>query len=127
MILLGALLIGALAGLFIPVEIERQYLMWLVVAFFCVADAFLTELNVFLAKKGGTHVLTRILFNLGFGFAILLLGQRLGFELYIVVLIPFAIRILNNLNWLKDHIFELVQEGEVVLFRERRRASGGGE
>lgn len=127
MILIGLILLGALIGLFIPIEIERQYVTWIVVALFCTTDAFLTELNVYLSKKGGTHVLTRIIFNLAFGYLVLTLGHRLGFELYIVVLIPFAIRILNNLNWLKDHIFELVQEGEVVLFRERRRVSGGGE
>ncbi len=127
MILIGLMLLGALAALLLPIHIERQFVTWIVVALFCTTDAFLTELNVFLAKKGGTHVLTRIIFNVAFGYSILLLGIGLGYDLYIVVLIPFAIRILNNLNWLKDRLFEMMQEGEVVLFRERRRASGGGE
>ncbi len=127
MILIGLMLLGALAALLLPIHIERQFVTWIVVALFCTTDAFLTELNVFLAKKGGTHVLTRIIFNVAFGYSILLLGIGLGYDLYIVVLIPFAIRILNNLNWLKDRLFEMMQEGEVVLFRERRGASGGGE
>ena len=122
MILFGAILLGAVLGMLMPVTIAPQYADWLVVSIFCVADAFLTELNLFLRKKQGIHVLTRILFNTVFGGAILLVGERLGYDLYIVALIPFAIRTLNNINHLKEYLTEAIGENEIVMFREKRAA-----
>lgn len=120
MILVGAIILGALIGLAVPVSIEHAYMDWLVVAIFCVGDAFLSELNVYLHKKRGTHVLTRIMFNALFGAAILFIGERLGYDLYLVVIIPFAIRTLNNLNHLKDLLSESIAEGDITIFRDRR-------
>lgn len=108
MIFIGAILIGAIVGFLVPLTITDEIASWLVVAFFCVADAFLTELNIHLSRGAGTHVLTRIVFNFVFGFSILYMGARVGFDLYIVVIIPFAIRLLNNINWLKEHVADVI-------------------
>ncbi len=104
MILVGAILFGAIIAFFLPINVTGDMTNWLIVAFFCVADAFLTELNIYLSRGSGTHILTRILFNFVFGYSILFLGERVGYDLYIVVVIPFAIRLLNNMNWLKEHV-----------------------
>jgi len=117
-IFVGAVLIGAIIGLLTPITITNEVAIWFVVAFFCVVDAFLTELNIYLSRGVGTHVLTRIVFNFIFGFSILYIGARVGFDLYIVVIIPFAIRVLNNINWLKEHVADVLvdrnQNGRVA-------------
>ena len=122
MILAGAVILGAIIGLLAPITISAGYLDWLVVAVFCVMDAFLTELNLFLHKKHGTNVLMRILFNAVFGGSILILGRHLGYDLYIIAVIPFAIRTLNNINHLKELLTETINEGEIIPFRDRRAA-----
>jgi small basic protein len=104
MILIGAILLGAVLAFLIPLNVTSDMTNWLIVAFFCVADAFLTELNIYLSHGSGTHIMTRILFNFIFGYSILFLGERVGYDLYIIVAIPFAIRLLNNINWLKEHV-----------------------
>lgn len=104
MILVGAILLGAVIAFLVPINVTSELTNWVIVAFFCVADAFLTELNIYLSRRSGTHIMTRILFNFIFGYSILFLGERVGYDLYIVVAIPFAIRLLNNMNWLKEHV-----------------------
>lgn len=112
MILVGAILFGAIIAFFAPINVTGDMTNWLIVAFFCVADAFLTELNIYLSHGSGTHIMTRILFNFIFGYLILFLGERVGYDLYIVVAIPFAIRLLNNMNWLKEHVADQLGNGK---------------
>ena len=127
MILIGAFLLGAAVCFLIPFNVGEEYVVWMIVGFFCVADAFFTELNVYLAERGGTHVFTRIIFSLAFAFLILFLGKRSGYDLCIVVLIPFAIRLLNNINQLKDHISDAAANGGFSHFHNRQRTAGEGE
>lgn len=127
MILLGALFLGAVIAFLLPFDIAYQHVSWIVVAIFCVLDAFLCELTIFLAKGKATHVLVRIMINCVFGAGVLFLSAWIGYDLYLVVVIPLAIRILGSAGKIKEQFTNGTDEGEILDFLGARKVAGGGE
>lgn len=95
---LFGLLLGIAVGIYTPVEIPMEFARYTAVGVLGIIDSILGASRADLQKKYDTTIfLSGLLFNMIVAILITYLGDRLGLDLYLAVLVVFTLRIFNNI------------------------------
>lgn len=95
---LFGLLIGIAIGSYTPIEIPIDFARYTAVGVLGIIDSILGASRADLQKKYNTTIfLSGLFFNMIVAILITYLGDRLGLDLYLAVLVVFTLRIFNNI------------------------------
>ena len=109
------LIIGILTGLIAPLTIPISLSRYTAVAIVAILDSILGALAADLKGKYlSTIFLSGLMANIVLGAGITYLGDRIGLDLYLAVLIALMIRILSNLGIIRQEALKkyLEKRGE---------------
>lgn len=97
LIIIG-ILVGIAVGIYTPMEIPVELARYTAVGILGIFDSILGAVRADLQKKYNTTIfLSGLLFNMILAILITYLGDRLGLDLYLAVLVVFTIRIFQNI------------------------------
>jgi len=92
------LIVGIAIGVYAPMEIPAEFARYTAVGIIGIFDSILGAIRADLQKKYRTTIfLSGLFFNMIFAMLITYLGDRLGLDLYLAVLVVFMIRIFQNI------------------------------
>ncbi|HHV42588.1 MAG TPA: small basic family protein [Clostridiaceae bacterium] len=114
MLPLIGLIIGLVIGLVLNVQIPEAWSVYVAVVILCGVDSLLGGLEATLRKRfSNTLFITGFLLNASAAIALTALGQQLDFDLSLVAVFAFGIRIFRNLGLIRRYI--------VIEIRDRRQ------
>lgn len=97
-IILVGLTIGIIIGAYTPIEIPMELARYSAVGILGILDSILGAIRANLQSKyNSTIFLSGLLFNMVLAILITYLGDKLGLDLYLAVLVVFTIRIFRNI------------------------------
>ena len=96
------LIIGIIAGIFVPLAIPIEFARYTAVGILAILDSILGAARADLQKKYDVTIFTSgLIFNMLLATIITYIGDRLGIDLYIAVLVVFMIRIFANIGTIR--------------------------
>ncbi len=99
--LLG-LTIGIIIGIFVPLQIPVEFARYSAVAIMGILDSTVGAMRADLQKQyNATIFISGLITNMILATLITFVGDRLGIDLYLAIIVAFTIRILNNLGILR--------------------------
>jgi len=97
LIIIG-ILVGIAVGIYTPLEIPVEFARYTAVGILGIFDSILGAVRADLQKKyRSTIFLSGLSFNMILAILITYLGDRLGLDLYLAVLVVFTLRIFQNI------------------------------
>lgn len=103
------LIIGILLGILSPLQIPVYLSRYTAVAIIAILDSILGALSADFKKQYQTAILVSgLVVNMAVAAGITYLGDRMGLDLYLAVLIAFTIRILNNLGIIRQEFIKKI-------------------
>lgn len=94
--------IGIAIGIFAPVTIPIEFARYTAVGILGILDSIFGAVKANLQGKYDlTIFISGLLFNMLLAIAITYIGDRLGIDLYLAVLVVFTIRIFNNIGTIR--------------------------
>ena len=116
-IILG-LLIGVIIGIYAPIEVPQEFARYTAIAIMGISDSVFGAIRADLQHQYKTNVfISGLIFNMALAVLITFIGDRLGIDLYLAVLIVFTFRIFANLAKIKAIAVE--------KYLTKRRGVGG--
>lgn len=96
------LIIGVIIGIVMPLTIPVEFTRYTAVAILGIFDSILGAIRADLqAKYNVTIFISGLIFNMILAGGITYLGDRLGLDLYLAVLVVFTIRIFANIGTIR--------------------------
>lgn len=90
---------GIILGVFVPLSIPVEFARYTAVGILGILDSILGAIRADLQKKYNPMVfVSGLITNMLLAALITFLGDRLGLDLYLAVLVAFTIRMLNNMG-----------------------------
>lgn len=100
-VLLG-LLVGIGIGIYAPLEIPVELVRYTAVGILGILDSILGAVRADLqAKYNITIFVSGLFFNMALAILITYIGDRLGLDLYLAVLVVFTLRIFSNIGTIR--------------------------
>jgi small basic protein len=107
--LLG-LIIGLVIGLMLNVQIPDAWSVYIAITILSGLDSLLGGLEAALRKRfSNVLFITGFLLNTGAALALTALGQQINFDMSLVAVIAFGIRIFKNLGLIRRYIVQRMQ------------------
>lgn len=104
---LFGLIVGIIIGVAAPLTIPIEFARYTAVAIVAILDSVLGAWRGTLAREyNGTIFISGLFINMILGAVITFLGDKLGLDLYLAVLVAFTIRILNNLGIIRFYFIK---------------------
>jgi len=95
--LLG-LILGIAIGIFAPLAIPVEFARYTAVGILGILDSILGAIKADLQRKYNSSIfISGLLFNMALAMIITYIGDRLGLDLYLAVLVVFTLRIFDNI------------------------------
>jgi small basic protein len=92
------LIFGIVIGIFAPLSIPLEFARYTAVAILGILDSLLGAVRADLQGKYDSAIfISGLVFNMALASAITYLGDRLGLDLYLAVLVVFTLRIFSNI------------------------------
>ncbi len=92
------LIFGIAIGIFAPLSIPLEFARYTAVGILGILDSLLGAIRADLQGKYNSSIfISGLFFNMVLASAITYLGDRLGLDLYLAVLVVFTLRIFNNI------------------------------
>lgn len=96
------LIIGIIAGIFAPISIPVEFARYTAVGILGILDSILGAIRSDLQKKYDVTIfISGLIFNMFFAMIITYIGDRLGLDLYLAVLVVFTFRIFANIGTIR--------------------------
>lgn len=96
------LIIGIVIGIIAPLSIPVEFARYTAVGILGILDSILGAIRADLqGKYNVTIFISGLIFNMFFAGIITYLGDRLGLDLYLAVLVVFTIRIFSNIGTIR--------------------------
>ncbi len=96
------LAIGIIIGIYAPIAIPIEFARYTAVAILGILDSVLGAVRSDLQKKYDVTIfISGLIFNMILAIFITYIGDRLGLDLYLAVLVVFTIRIFTNLGTIR--------------------------
>lgn len=101
------LALGIIIGIFSPFSIPIQYARYTAIAILAALDSILGAAKADLENKYSSQIfLTGLIFNMILAAGITYLGDKLGLDLYIAVVVAFTFRMLLNIGKIRRHLLK---------------------
>ncbi len=96
------LIIGIIVGIFAPIAIPLEFARYTAVGILGILDSILGAVRSDLQKKYDVTIfISGLLFNMFLAIFITYIGDRLGLDLYLAVLVVFTLRIFANIGTIR--------------------------
>ena len=102
-----AVLLGILAGLFIPYNLSDESLHYVAVSILAALDTIFGGVWSYFEKRFKVAMfISGLISNALLAIAFTFLGDKLGIDLSLAVIVVFGVRIFNNLSNIRRYLFE---------------------
>ncbi len=102
-----ATMLGILAGLFLPYNLSNDTLPYVAVALLAALDTIFGGIWSNLEKRFNVGMfITGLISNALLAIAFTFMGDKLGIDLSLAVVVVFGVRIFNNLSNIRRYLFE---------------------
>lgn len=99
---IAGFLVGIILGIYAPLSIPIQFARYTAVAIAGIVDSIFGAVSSDLKGEYNSVIfISGVLFNMAAAMLITFLGDRLGIDLYLAVIIVFTLRIFNNLSTIR--------------------------
>ena len=96
------LVLGGLLGYFLNIKVSTEASVYIAIAIFAAFDSIMGEVASYITKKFDLGVFISGFFsNALLSIAIIYLGTKLGIDVYMAIVIVFAIRIFQNFGFIR--------------------------
>lgn len=102
-----ALIVGCLGGIYVPWSINPAYSVYVAIAILAALDSVLGGISAILNKRFSMVVFITGLFgNAALAAFIIYLGDKLGLDLYVAIVVVFGTRMFQNFGFIRRFYVE---------------------
>ena len=102
-----ALILGCLVGIYVPWSINPAYSVYVAIAILAALDSVLGGISAYLNKRFSMIIFITGLFgNAALAAFIIYLGEKLGLDLYVAIVVVFGTRMFQNFGFIRRFYVE---------------------
>ncbi|MBR2917051.1 MAG: small basic family protein [Clostridia bacterium] len=123
-----AIMLGILAGLFLPYNLSNDTLPYVAVALLAALDTIFGGIWSNLEKRFNVGMfMTGLVSNALLAILFTFMGNKLGIDLSLAVVVVFGVRIFNNLSNIRRYLFERYARGKNIRLKRIEAAAAEEE